>query len=448
MTRRIRPALLLILLLSTLFLACGGSEAVAPSPTKETAQQAGSASPTPEPTATPADVVVTEAVLFRDASDTYHVGGRVTNFTDEVVGSVEIAATLLDEGGNLLSETTNYLPVDLLAPGGSAYFDLPFYDEIEGAADGVASVVAYEVEEMDSSPPSIDLQGVSLRFVPDEGLLYLTGEIVNDNPIAAHIAGITAGALQGERLVGVGQADIFPQLLLPNESGPFLLSVAGEGIEGARVDLLISATPTEADEAFSFTFADDAYFYASVIGSYHLVGSVTNDGDVPVSLSLLAALYDAQGKVLDVSRANVPYDPIAPGDSATFDFQFWDLLNFVEGVGEKVSSYSIQVDRGWTWTTDYQMLPLDSVIETVSRDKDSIEVTGSVTNHGSTDVDNVLVIVDVYDEGGNLVGTATAYEEGLAVGKSCDFDLLVWLDPQLEDASLTPKVIARGEPAD
>ncbi len=451
-----RPLWIVVVLLLLFLLACNGgrgavTETVPPTEAATSVPTATAAvQPTPTPTEPPHELTVTDVVFYRDASDTMHVVGRVANYTEETVSYVEISATLLDGAGGVVSKESGYTIADYLLPGQSGYFDIPFYEEIGDVAQATAEIADYEIESEPYELQSLGLQGVSLRYVEDEGLLYVTGELVNSNAEPAYITGIGIGALGDAGLVGVGEAKVFPQLLMGGESGPFLATVSGQGLRKPRLDLLISAVKADATFDYRFDFSGTANFYADEIADYHLVGLVTNSNEVPMSLALIAAVYDADGNVLDVNRTHIPCDPLPPGETVPFDFTFWDLLDFEEGLGEKVASYTVMVDEAWTWEMDYAPFPLEAVLEQQEANAWGLALYGSVTNRADQDAGAVLVIASLYDADGNIVATAYSYDDaGLPRGESRDFPSIdVSLPPDVDPASLTIDLVAYGQPVD
>ncbi len=449
--------LLTVVVLSLLLLACGGGGAATEAvPTSEPVQQTEATQPptaTPEPptpTETPHELTVTDVAFYRDASDTMHVVGKVTNFTEKTASYVEIGATLLDASGEVVAKESGYTAADLLLPGQSDYFDVPFYEEVGEVAQATAEIADYDVESEPYESQSVELQGVSLRYVEAEGLLYVTGELVNANAEPVYITGIGIGALRDGKLVGGGEANIFPRLLMAGESGPFLVTVSGQNLRDAQPDMLISAVKSDATFDYRFDFPGIASFYADEFGDYHLVGLVTNGNEVPMSLSLIAAVYDADGNVLDVNRINVPCDPLPPGETVPFDFILWDLLDFEDGVGEQVASYTVMVDEDWTWEVDYAPFPVEAVLEQQEVDEGSMTLYGSITNRADQDAGAVLVIATLYDADGDIVATAYSYEDGgLSADGTRDFSpITVELPVDVDAASLTVGLVAYGQPVD
>ncbi|GEM_PF-2503313 len=460
MNKRHLLPLVVVLLLSLLLVACGGSgaattevppetEAATEAPATQAPTETPTEPPTPTPTEAPKDVAVDNFVFFEDANGTVHVSGKVTNYTDKPVTDVELSATLTDDGGSVVAKETGYTASDVIYPGQSDYFDIIIYDEVEGATQAEAEVASYDLDESGFSPLEMTIQGLSEIFVEDEGTLYVAGEMVNDNDESAHIHGLSLAALDEEgNVLAVGDASSYGRMLLPGESTPFLLTIEnyGPGVDGAAIDIVATASQTDETFDYVFSFPDDIHFAPDNFGDIHLVGSVVNENDEPMSVSLIGALYDENGNVLDAVTLDVPYDPLDPGATGTYDFDYWHVLNADPEIVDQVAAYSIQVDNYWTWSMDYTLMPMDATIDDLSSDGYTIAIEGTVTNNGDTAVENVSVIVNLYDQDGNLVATGDTFMvDGLSIGDSTDFSLYIYPPDDVDSDSLTPEVIALGK---
>jgi len=370
--------------------------------------------PTEEPTEEPISDAPVENALYiaavngyRDDTSALHIVGLVTNNTDRAVDNIEIEIEILDRDGNSLYVDTIYASLYTLAPGETTPFASWVYEELPDADSYVATIVGQSAAEVERA--SVTVEGVTL-VTDDSGGLHITGSLVNNTETPINIDGLAAATFdENGELFTADSHSVIVRYLDPGEDGPFRVTMTGPEEGSANIneyEIYMDAEVSEPYDSFDLAFSESQYHYMDVYDSFHLVGEITNNHDEFLTVSLVAGIYDADGNVIDAATTDTPTFSIAPGETLPYDFQYWGPLNYKFDAIDTASSYTVQWDPYWTWTstTEYVDLITQNDVNEVSAYQATF--TGEVLNNTTSEVNGATVIVSLYDiETGELVAT-------------------------------------------
>jgi hypothetical protein len=156
--------------------------------------------------------------------------------------------------------------------------------------------------------------------------LWLLGEVVNEGEQPAENVQVEITLLdEGGAPAATAVAWVAPSILLPGQRGPFaaLLPQAPGAIQspGASQSPLTAVIGGQTLLDFGSRYLDLAVEAAAITikdGRVTLTGHIENRGEeTAVQLSLVATLYDAQGRISGYRELLLP-GPLAPGDELPF----------------------------------------------------------------------------------------------------------------------------------
>ncbi|MGH2522988.1 MAG: FxLYD domain-containing protein, partial [Anaerolineales bacterium] len=198
---------------------------------------------------------------------------------------------------------------------------------------------------------------------------------------------------------------------------------------------------------FGLQFDQTSGYYDN-FGSFHLVGTVTNNGDQFLSISLVAGLYAGDGTVLDASTLSVPFY-LGEGESAPFNFEYFSNVNGNSDEAEKLDSYTVQVDPYWTYEPGTEVVALETINDDNGNEGDGQwTFRGDVVNTSDQSLSSATVVVAVYDTEDNLVATqwVGVYPSGNAIapGDTNSFEVALYLDPDLDTTDFNFQTLVQG----
>lgn len=459
--------LAVITALSLAALACGGGGAAAtdtPAPTK-----APAATRTPKPTEEvveptdepqPTEEVVeptgegVEIVNSRSYVDNYgyvHVVGLIRNNTADPVTNISLEVAITDENGETIlrdgeepvDTAEGYTSLYTIAPDNETPFDYwTFVPEGMEAAEYTVEIASYDEGDIDRG--ELDLQNAQM-IADSDGNLYFSGELVNlsDQPVLVN--SFAGAALDDDgNVLAADYTFSMNRYLYPAGSEndydrtPFLVTLDGPADEATQWSAYWDADIADEQDGLGIDLEVTNSFYDD-FGNLHLVGLATNTSNDPLYVSLVAGLYAEDGTVLDASTSSVPVY-IQPGSDAPFQFQYFANVNYNDDQSELVDSYTIRVDRYWSYEPSFDTVELESSNEDVTLPDSSgiVEAAGEVTNSSNEDLSSIVVIVAIYD-GDTLVGMewTSLYPDGdaYAPGDTAEFDVSVYLDPNVDGSN-------------
>ena len=452
--------LIFILSLIVMTLACGlagGSEptqipaaveptlapveptAVPTEPPAEPTEAVPTEVPTAEPTAEVAqpDVAPSANVIavdmvngFRDSFGSLHVIGLVTNYTDRSADNVEVEIEILDASENSLLVETTSISLYKLAPGETSPFSYYVFDELPDADHYVVTVVGQSAADFERA--TVDTAGV-VFVVDDDGDLHITGNLINNTDTPIEISTLAAATFDENGDIYTADSNsVVIRHLDPGEDGPFRVTMTGPEGGSANISeyqIYMDAVFTDPTESFDLSFSESHHNYIDAYDSFHLVGEITNNYAENLTISLVGGIYDADGNVIDAATTDIPTFSIAPGVTMPYDFQYWGPLNYKTGTADLASSYTVQWDPYWTWTSTTEYVELTTQNDSNEVSTYQTTFTGEVLNNSGQDIDGATIVVSFYDvETGELVamGYGGIYD---AIANNATAEYTVWVDP-------------------
>jgi hypothetical protein len=190
-------------------------------------------------------------------------------------------------------------------------------------------------------------------------VIHLLGRIANtsDQPIVVRNVAGSLLESNGE-LLAIAPASVHASYLDPGEDTPVRISfLAADAAQhdGMGYEVFYELEASESLDDLSLKF-EEPVDYLDPAGKVHLVGEVQNGSNIPLMLNLIAAMYDAEGKMVDAAEIEFIYAP--PGEAASYDFDHWGLLEGNSGPYLAAESFSLQWDPGETErlsTTPYNL---------------------------------------------------------------------------------------------
>jgi hypothetical protein len=472
--------LIFILSLIVLTLACGlggGSEptqvpavaeptAVPAEPTEVPAEPTMAPEPTEEPTAEPMQEEPTEAVSqpesaapsddlvidtvngYRDDLGSLHIIGLVTNNSDRAVDNVEVEIEIFDANDNSLYVETTLISLYKLAPTETSPFSYWVFDDLPDADHYVATIVGQSVAEFERA--EVSLEGVML-VVDDSGDLHITGNLVNQSDTPVEVSSLAAATFdENGELYTADAHSVIIRHLDPGEDGPFRVTMTGPEGGSANIteyEVYVDAVVADPAEVFNINFSETHHNYVDAYNSFHLVGEVTNSDNEFLTISLVAGIYDVDGNVIDAATTDIPTFSIAPGETLPYDFQYWGPLNYKSGIIDAASSYTVQWDPYWTWTSTAEYNDLSTQNDQNEVSSYQVTFTGEVINDSGIEVDGATIIVSLYSkETGEL--TATGYGgiyEPIAPNATAEYTVWIDIPEDFDIDTVEYVIIARGD---
>ncbi|MBN1665685.1 MAG: hypothetical protein JW862_01300 [Anaerolineales bacterium] len=451
--------LLTIASLALMILACGlggSSEPTAtqppPKPTETTAPE-----PTDIPEPTPEPVVIEEPTRapveepvaaanevsivaingYRDEWDSLRIVGLLTNNTSRVVDNIEIEIEVFDANGNSLYVETTYSELYTLAPGETSPFAMWVFEDLPEADTYVATIVGQGSGDVDRA--FLDTAGV-LVTVDDDGDVNITGTMVNNTGQSVQINSLAAATFDANgNLFTADGYSVAVRHLDPGEDGPFRITITspeGGAADMAEYELYVDAEYTDESTFYPIDFTDISY-YVDAYGYFHMVGEVTNNSDYNLSISLVGAIYDADGNIIDAASTDIPVYGLPPGATSAYDLSYWGPLNYQDGLLDSLGAdlpWSVQWDPYWTWESFNEYILLSTANDVNEYNGWSGEFTGQVVNDSGGAVDGAIVVITLYD---SATGAAIAMDydpifDEIPAGGTVDYTVYMDLPPDFD----------------
>jgi len=381
------------------------------------------------------------------------ITGLVINNTDRGVDGIEIEVEVFDSNDTSIYVDTAYTDLYTLAPGTTSPFAM--YIDGEDLTDPdryVATIVGNS--SSNNEPADVSIENV-VTVIDDYGYVHITGEVFNNGSEPAQVNRI-AGAVfdvDGNLISGEGSGNNM-HYIDPDDSGPFRVSITvPDDVDIDNYELYVDAEVTEQANYYDFEFSESHENYMDQFDDFHLVGEITNYADETLNVSMIAALLDEDGNVIDVSSGYLPFYSIAPEETLPYDVDNWSVVNYTDGYFDEVAaSYHIWVDYYWVYPSSYDLteLTIDENADEHEIDDTSATFTGMVLNETDADMESVIVVVTLYDkESGLPVATNYSYvNEDIPAGGSGEYEVNLWLPTGLDIDSVEYDIITKGSEAD
>jgi hypothetical protein len=404
--------------------------------------------PTPEPEA-PAEVYVSSLASYQDQYDSWHVVGLITNNTDRAVDDVEVEIEAFDTSENSIYLEVARSALYSLAPGETSPFVHWVFDDLEDFDHFTASIVGQSSADLDRI--EIEVRGTPPWVLDDDGNIHITGELYNPNEEPVEIGGIAAATFDADgNLITADNYAVSIRYLDPDEAGPFRITMTGPAVGAENIDtytIYLDVEVSPGEQLWDLAFVEDHNNYMDYYDSFHLVGEVTNNSEEALNISLIAAIYDTEGNVLDASSTSLPISALPSGEMVAYDFDVWGPLNYHAATIDSADSYTVQWDPYWTWTSSREYVDLVTQNTIEDFDEGDGKITGEVLNNSGGLVDGAIVIVTFYDtETGAIY--ATSYDslwDEIPDGETDIFEIWFDLETDFDRDAYEYTIIVKGE---
>jgi len=224
----------------------------------------------------------------------------------------------------------------------------------------------------------------------------------------------------------IATESVYPFLdkLTPDDTSPFLV-YSDAWAEGATYDFLVEdydiseEPPPTGLEILSHNSYSDEY-------SLYLVGEIQNNSDKLISyVKIAAALYAADGTLLNTNYTYAMINYIAPGAKSPFKIWFSDAW-------QDGDTYEIQVQGSYDEFASEQVIQV--VDFGVKNEEGVCTVTGNVKNAGAAEITYATVIAAFYDSSNTLLEAEWSYTtaDTFPAGSTAPFTITSYSCPEYD----------------
>ena len=462
-TKRITP-LFIALVVAIMTFACGGTAATATSVPEQPATQAAEvAKPTAETVSEAAgDLEIISVTSYVDAYNDYNVAGEIKNNTNRTLENITLNLSIKDANGTSVLTDSSDAAVDsveiqpfigTLAPGTGSPFSYYMSIDDQAPADFDVSIASYDQV---SAPElaKIDLANVNSAEL-DNGNVIITGELVNLSDEQVELESV-AGSMLNEDLqvLGANSSQTYQRYLYPagdadkRDRTPFIVLMYGPLENATRWKVYARAiestsTPSE-DVQVQWS---NSYF--DPYGTYHMLGTLTNNGSEQLSPSLLGSVQSPDQAILDVASVNVPIY-LNAGESVGFDITAFQVMNYIPDDTISGSDMNVRPDLYWTFPTDYEVVNLTANDVSLTQNDYDWTVRGTVVNTSDKPLSSVSIVAQISDASGQLVATNSVGvyppdgSETIDPGDSLEFEITLYTPDGLDLSNLTQQFFVQG----
>jgi hypothetical protein len=271
----------------------------------------------------------------------YGVSGWITNNAEFPTGGPTVLVAGYDAWGKVVDVVATDPYPGYLNPGMSA----PFIATLSM----VEPIVTYEVfaqGEVVEPRNLVELEIADYSIVgPDTvGGIHFLGEVINKGSTVAVGTEIVVALVSEEgKVVDIGYTSNSAISLAPGERFPFKLAFyLPQDLQDLwdRPEFLVQGfTEDSLSDRYTGVYTDLKLEGLDTLGEKYgrhcLTGQITNTGESEAVVQVLAALYDAKGKVIDVAGDKLWSWDFGPGSSETLE------LTFSVEVEEEVASFKV-----------------------------------------------------------------------------------------------------------
>ena len=274
----------------------------------------------------------------------YNISGLAENHCDTRVDFIRVVGSVFDAQDQLIGVGRTIAKLDTAAPGQSSPFELilPDVSAEEAASFALlveADVVEQPTAEQDAGPAVEILQ--SSVYTGGLDIQRIIGVLRNNTDRPLRFVEVVASTFDDDaKFLDSGTTYAMVRVLLPGEVAPFELSFS-DSPTFASYELALEFDEAEPDDlgktCREFEISDAAG-NASPAG-YEITGQVTNGcADTVKFVQVIAAIYDATGRLMSVNFIFSELDELAPGVTSPFAL----LLTRVEA--DEVATFELLVE--------------------------------------------------------------------------------------------------------
>jgi hypothetical protein len=430
------------------------TETVAPPPAKDTeAPTTSTGGETGDHVVPAGELGVGLRTSWKDSFGGWNISGLVVNNADRSYDGVEIEIEIFDANEKSVYKDSTYMSLWGIAPGEISPFSMYVSEsDAPGAESFTATIVGQSPAYEEIARPEYSLENI-ITATDDSGYAYLTGEVVNHSDKPMLVRSLASALFDADKQLLT--ADAYSTQLSyiePGKSGPFRVTI--QTPPDATLDNYViypDVIETEPVADYDISVSQDAsnYLDTSWFNSYHVVGSVTNNTDKWMSVTLVAALYDKDGKVLDVATGYLPFSAIAAGETLPFDVTSnWGPVNNIDGYfDENADNVKWWIDPNYLYESSFPSIALETTDDASSVEDDSIKFTGKVSNGTEKTMSSVVVSVAIYEKssGKLLAANYTYLWDELAANGTGDYEVTVYLPAGTDPDAVDTVILAKGQ---
>jgi len=452
-------------------IACGGGNVVPtdtppppptntplpPPPTNTPLPPPPTDTPLPPPTATqpasggeseriPGQLNIIQVAGYQDSFEDWNIIGLIANDTDRIMEDIQVEVEIFDANNVSIYKNSDSTTVSLytLGPGEITPFHLGITEDLAAPDHFVATIVGSNVSSAERGKAEVSQVN---KFVDDNDNVYLVGEITNTDSKPILVSGVAAATFDANgEMISAASENVSLHYLDPGETGPFRINLTGaEGSAASVTDFNIYTDVQVYDQQPSYNLEmSDLYDYKDSYDDIHLVGEVTNNEDKPLNVSVVVAIYDGQGNIMDACSASLPFYATS-GEKVPFDCSYWGPLNWIPSAYDTAEKYKTFIDRYWTYQSYSEEVVVSTSEDKVEYSSGRGTFTGKVVNNTPGKLDSATVAVSVYNKDGILVAAAWDYIfDEIQANASADYEVYVYLPDGFDPATGKIVITAKG----
>ena len=403
---------------------------------------------------------ITSTSSYTDSLGNFHVVGEIKNGEPQTLTDMELTLIVKDADGKTLLSDPNQKPVDSLI----------FSPEMNNLAAGETSPFETIVDAIVGIPAKFDVtvtgQQTSTLVRPKIRIMhtqmkpstnnsyFITGEVVNlsDQPVRIHAL---AGAMldSNNNVISSAASLDYSAYLEPAgdsndmDTTPFIIMVDNPGSSPAHWKTYLDAEAIDPINGFDVSI-DISNHYMDDNNIIHIIGSVTNNTQSVLLMTIVAGLYDGDGSVLDAYASITPVH-VAPGENVPYDISTFGNVNNNATEAARLDNFSVQIDSDNTWEPSIETVDLSASNGKVEKNGNTWTFTGQVTNTSAQVLSSETVVVTMYDENNTIMAMnwLDLFPSGnsIASGEVLDYSIDVYLDPEGESSNYTYITLVQGD---
>jgi hypothetical protein len=343
--------------------------------------------------------------------------------------------------------------IGVLDPGVVAPFSYYISADEATPAKFDVSVKSYD----QSSAPELanfDVQNVNLTQT-DSGDILITGEMVNLSSEQVELESMAGAVLDASKNILAANFTLtYSRYMYPagDEQGrdrsPFIVRLFGPIENISHWKVYARGVESNKDQSADIEI-QTSNAYVDAYGTYHLVGTLTNNGSSQISPSLLGGLYTSEKKLFDVASLNVPFY-VGAGESVPFDINGFQVIDYVSAEQADSAEKIIQPDLYWTFTTDYELVALEAKDVQLTQDGYDWIISGKVVNTSDANLSSLSAVVQFLDEDGQVLATNSVSiyppdgSETIEPGTSSEFSVSLYVPEDWDLSSQDYQIIVKG----
>jgi len=211
-------------------------------------------------------------------------------------------------------------------------------------------------------------------------------------------------------------------------------------------NLYLDGLITNPTSTYDLSLSEPQYYYQDVNGDFHLVGTVTNNTSEPMTIYLVAGVYDGTGNCIDANYIYFPM-PINSGETFPYDFSLWGAMDYVPAAYDAATNYKVIVDWIYTYEASSSAYILGTENASNTFEGGTGVFTGTVTNNSGLDLSSAIVTVSLYDKSsGDLIATGYSFvPESLPNNGTGTYEVTLYPQNAIDPANIDIEITALGQ---